>query len=377
MKVLLSSSTINRKNGYGNITYELSRTLVEKGVEVTLLLPEDCSVEASHVSGLKIEKVLPPYLFRYNHPALLKYLTWSYKTDEKFDLVHSLFEIPYAPLMARESKRMGVPFVVGAQGTYGVKPLHDFPEKYFLKYAYRSAQAIHVPSAYTKQEILKSAGEHYDISIIHNGVDFERFNAVEAISDEFRKRFTGRKVLLTVGELKSRKGQDIVIRALKFVVKKHPEVLYVIVGKDGWKGYLERLVSELNLEQHVLFPGIVSDEDIVKYFAVCDLYVHTPRITAKYYFEGFGIVYLEAAALGKPAVATDAGGIRDAVIDGQTGYVAKDENVEEVAAYIHQLLADEGKRNKFGNSAKEYALRHSWSCIADQYIALYNKVLIK
>ncbi len=377
MNVLLSSSTIDRSNGYGNITYEFSRSLVEKGVSVTLLLPRDTRDEIPVISGLKIERILPPYLFQAIRPKLFEYLLWKYDNKSKFDIVHSLFETPYAPLMARESRRRKIPFVMGAQGTYGVKPLTEQPERFLLKYAYRTAKTIIVPSAYTKKTILKESGENYDITVIHNGVDFDRFNTATETGVEIRKQYPGKQLLLTVGQLKNRKGQDMVIKALPAILKQHPDTMYLLVGDDGWNGYLNRLAQEVGVSDHVVFVGSVAGKDVPKYFHGCDVYVHTARISGKYYFEGFGIVYLEAAACGKPSVGTDAGGITDALLHEKTGFVAENENIEQVADYINKLLSDQYLRKKMGNEAQEYARLHRWSHITEQYLKVYEDILKK
>lgn len=378
MKILLSSSTIDRRNGYGNITYELSRTLAEKGIDVTLLLPRDYALPLPKVKGVSIRTILPKYLFQALRPELLRYFTWSFDTKgETYDLVHSIFEVPYAPLMAREASRLGIPFMMGAQGTYGVKPLEDFPERFFLMYAYNAASAIHVPSMYTRDAIIRHARKKYDITIIHNGVDFERFARADGDTNAIRKQHIGKKILLTVGELKSRKGQDIVIRAMPQVLKKHPNTIYLVVGNDGWNGYLQNLAREIGVAEHVVFVGPISNDIVPEYFHACDVYVHTARIAGKYFFEGFGIVYLEAAACGKPSVGTDAGGITDALLHEKTGFVAQNENYEEVADYINRLLDDPVLSKRMGENAREYARLHTWDQITDRYIGLYGEALRK
>ncbi len=375
MKILLSSSTIDRRNGYGNITYELSRTLAQRGVEVTLLLPRDTKESLPEIQNLTIEKVLPPYLFQALRPKLLTYLFWRYRTNKKFDLVHSLFETPYAPLMAREAKRMDVPFVMGAQGTYGVKPLTEQPELLLLKYAYGSAKAIIVPSEYTKNAINKEAHEDYDITVIHNGVDFERFRDAKGSEAKLKQEYAGKRILLTVGQLKNRKGQDMVIRALPEILKKHPNTVYLVVGDDGWGGYLKELAHEVGVHEHVVFTGPIASDEVSAYFHACDIYVHTARISGKYFFEGFGIVYLEAGACGKPSVGTDAGGITDALIHEKTGFVAENENIEEIVTYVNRLLSDDAERSRMGDSARIYASEHTWEHITELYQNVYERVL--
>ncbi len=376
MRALLSSSSIDRRNGYGNITYELTQNLAKKGVEITLLLPREYPDPIPSIAGVSIEKVLPKYLFQALRPELLKYLFWSFDTKgREYDIVHSLFETPYAPLLAREAKRMKKPFIIGTQGSYGVKPLTEYPERLLLMYAYNAASAIHAPSAYTKNTIIAHAGKSLKIDIIHNGVDFHRFDAAKHLKNDVRERYSDKKILLTVGQLKNRKGQDIVIRALPKILEKHPDTVYLVVGDDGWGGYLARLAQEMGVSAHVIFTGPISNDIVPLYFHACDVYVHTARISGKYFFEGFGIVYLEAASCGKPSVGTDAGGITDALLHEQTGLVAESENVDQVSEYVNRLLSDPILALDMGERAKTYAREHTWENISERFLSLYKRVV--
>jgi len=371
MKLLIASATLNAKNGYGNITHELLQVLHDMGHEITLLLPEDDTNSEYDIAGVQIERVLPKSVISYKRLGSVSHLFWEYKTNKKFDVVWSLFAFPYAPLMCREAKRKGVPFVVGAQGTYGVEPLTKWPERFFMKWAYENAKAIIVPSEYTKNAILEESGENYDIAVVHNGVNFKRFADYALKKSVLNSVPKDTLVLLTVGEVKKRKGQDIVIRALPEVIKKHPNVLYVIVGYPTSQDEYMELAKELGVDKNILITGPASDEDILEYYHRCDVYVHTPRVH-DYHFEGFGIVYIEAGACGKPSVALDAGGIRDAVVDGETGLVADSE--EGVTKRIISLLDDDKKRCKMGKDAQDYAKSHDWKNIAEQYSSLLKKI---
>ncbi|MFT7644523.1 MAG: phosphatidylinositol alpha-1,6-mannosyltransferase [Candidatus Paceibacteria bacterium] len=374
MKILISSSTLDVKNGYGNITYELVKELKNDGHNVTLLLPHDDEFSEYDIEGVNIERVLPPYIFACKSRHFLKYLFWRYKTDKNFDIVHSLFAFPYAPLLVREAKRFGIPCIVGAQGTYGVQPLTTFPERVFMKFAYRNARMIHVPSQYTKNAILKEAGENYYIKVIHNGVNYERFLNHEVKSIDKFKSYKTKKVLLTVGALKNRKGQALVVKALPKIVQKHPDVTYVMVGTPTDKISISELAKKLGVLNNIEIVGQVSDIDILDYFHICDVYVHTPRVSGGFQFEGFGIVYLEAAACRKPSVGADAGGISDALLDGVTGLIAPEDDVEKIAENIIKLLDDEKMRNDFGKAGREYAEKHTWEKITEQYTSMYKEI---
>jgi len=372
MKIALFSATADRTNGYGNITYELSKHLHALGNDIVLFLPRD---ERHLVAGwglpFEIRCVLPKNVFR-----LYQREGWKYFRSvdvSGFDLVHSLFSFPFCITAMCSARKYGKPFMMGAQGTYGVRPLTQFPERFFLKQCYRRAAAIAVPSAFTKDKIVQYAGEQYPITVIHNGVDFGRFNRpVDA--EQIRKHYGNKKMLLTVGGLKERKGQDLVLEALQQIRARRGDVVYVLVGEGNWRPGLERMAAELGVGDAVHFAGNKTGDELVAYFHACDLYVHTPKIV-DLNFEGFGIVYIEAGACGKPSVATDAGGVRDAVIDGETGIVVGDGDVTGIANAVLDLLDHPDRIASLGQAARMYAQKHDWPLIAKSFMELYEKQL--
>ena len=317
----------------------------------------------------KIKYSLPKYIFRVKLHNFLPYLKRIDVSD--FNLVHSLLDFPYCFLAALSAKKFNLPFIMGAQGTYGVLPLTYFVEKYLLKWSYRQAKVVIVPSEFTKRKILELSKENYPILIIHNGVNFTRFQKEVDLSG-LRKYYGGKKILLTVGGLKKRKGQDLVIEALSKIKDKLPNIKYLLVGEGDWKNYLKKIVAENNLSDFVEFIGNVQADDLVSYFKLCDIYIHTPKVV-NYNFEGFGIVYLEAGACKKPIIATDAGGIKDAVIPNKTGLIVGDGDVPGIVESITKLLADDKLRLWLGQNGYEYAKEHDWRLIVDKFIELYKK----
>lgn len=368
MRIAIFSSTIDVQNGYGNITYELCARLHEHH-DITLFLPssEEAAVHALALP-YTVRCILPPYIFRVVQPAALAYLK---SVDLRgFDLVHSLFDFPYCVLAARAAKRARLPFIMGVQGTYGVWPLTLFPERYLLKWAFGRAKCITVPSRFTQDMIEKYAGRTYPFSIIHNGVNFARFQK-SLDTSPVRARYGDAAILLTVGGLKERKGQDLVIRALPQVLRGGKKVVYLIVGEGKWGKYLRELARTEGVSDHVHFLGAKSGDELVSLFQACDIYVHTPKV-ADLHFEGFGIVYLEAGACAKPSVATDAGGIRDAVVDSVTGLIAPDGDIAGVAERILRLCGSADLRLQMGKAGREYAEKHDWNLIAEQVESLYS-----
>ncbi len=373
MRVALFSSTIEPKDGYGNITYELTRELHAQGIDLTLFLPKNQKEAADRMAlPFSVHCALPKYVYRIferNGPGYFRTFDVS-----SFDVVHDLFSFPYCIPAARSAKKYGKPLVMGAQGTHGVRPLTYRPERWLLKKCFSQANAIAVPSAYTKKRILEEAKEDFAIDIIHNGVRFDRFQK-KTDTESIKKRYAGKKMLLTVGGLWGRKGHDLVLRALPDVLKKHPNVMYSIVGDGNARTDLEALTKELGMTANVDFAGRKSGDDLVAYFQACDIYVHTPRVVDKNKFEGFGIVYLEASACGKPIVATDAGGIRDAVLDNETGLIVPDGDIAAISEKIIRLLDDQNLAKKLGDRGRAYAKENDWNGIAKKFVGLYEKVL--
>jgi len=210
------------------------------------------------------------------------------------------------------------------------------------------------------------------INVIHHGVNFSRFQARHDLA-ELKRLYKNKKILLTVGGLKPRKGQDLVIKALAELKKHRDDFHYCIVGKGNFKGYLQNIVKEEHLESEVSFLGEIEGDELVKYFQLCDIFVLTPRLV-DWNFEGLGIVYLEASACGKPIIAADSGGVRDAVIDGKTGIIVPEDDAFKAAWAIEKLLNEPALRRELGENGVDYARENDWPKIGQKYLDLYNEV---
>ncbi|MFH0874126.1 MAG: glycosyltransferase family 4 protein [Candidatus Komeilibacteria bacterium] len=371
MKVLLLSSTNSVTNGYGNITHELCCYFSDK-LDFTLLLPKS-QKRANTAATYNIDYVLPDYIFRLKSRQLLKYLFFNYPGQP--DIIHSLFEFPYALLAQKLANRKNAKLVIGAQGTYAVKPLTLWPESFFVKSAYRAADALVATSAYTRDSILNLCSVSRPVRIIHNGVNFARFTTPRDTA-AIRQVYPGKKLLLTVGALRRRKGQDIVLRALALVKQQRTDWHYLIVGLGDQQATLKQIVADQGLEEFVTFMGERSGQEMVGIFQASDIYIHTARLT-RGNFEGFGIVYLEASACRKPIIAARSGGVPDAVIDGQTGLIVPENDPEATSQAILRLLENPDLATTLGEAGYRYAQQHDWSVIGKQWLDLYQQLLSK
>jgi len=168
-----------------------------------------------------------------------------------------------------------------------------------------------------------------------------------------KQRLKQKKVLLTLGRIVERKGVDKVIECLPLVIKKIPNVVYIVVGDGPYRVTIEKMVCNLNLEGHVLFAGYVSDEDKPSYYSACDIFVMPNRELCNGNVEGFGIVFLEANSYGQPVIGGRSGGTIDAIEDGKSGLLVDPMNKNEIASAIVRLLEDENFAKRLGKMGRE------------------------
>lgn len=196
------------------------------------------------------------------------------------------------------------------------------------------------------------------IKVIYNSLEFDEtkfFTQKQALAK--LPELKNKKIILTVGRLVEAKGHDIVIKSVKLLKKKFPNIVYIIVGEGVEKESLIRLVHDEGLDDTVMFTGYVSDEEREMYFGVCDLFVMAGRWTKKF-VEGFGLVYIEAGLRGKAVIGTRVGGIPEAIVEDKTGYIIVPENPEVLAKKIEFLLKNDAIRLKMGKFAAKYLKEH-------------------
>jgi len=200
---------------------------------------------------------------------------------------------------------------------------------------------------------------------MHPGVDTSRFTPAPA-SAAVRERlgWSNRRVILTVGALQKRKGQDMLIRALPAIRAQCPDVLYAIAG-EGWeRPYLEQLAAEHGVSDVVQFRGTPPDGELVECYQQCDLFA-LPNRQVGWDFEGFGIVLLEAQACGKPVIAGQSGGTAEAMDPSQTGELVACDAPDALAEAAVRLLERADYRDQLGARARPWVVEHyDWRAIA-------------
>jgi len=193
------------------------------------------------------------------------------------------------------------------------------------------------------------------VIVVPEGVDPEEYLA-DRVPDRgktIRRKYglDGRKVILTVGRLVRRKGHDMVIRALPQVLETVPEVVYLIVGRGSEQDDLRQLAEEMGVQDKVIFAGFVPDEELLAYYELCDAFIMMSR-EEQDDVEGFGIVFVEANACGKPVIGGRSGGVSHAIQDGITGVLVDPCDVGAIRSALVEVLTNHEFAARLGGNGR-------------------------
>lgn len=254
---------------------------------------------------------------------------------------------------------LGRPYVALVHGAEITVPGHLPGSRQLLRRVLLGAVAVIASGTFPAAESESIAGRPLPAHVIPPGVDCQRFRPISRPERrEARARFglpANARVVLTMSRLVPRKGMDIVIAACSLLAETRRDLVLVVAGEGRDRQRLERLAREAPLP--VRFTGAVSARDLPVLMACSDVFAMLCRNRwAGLEQEGFGIVFLEAAACGVPQVAGASGGAADAVVDGETGLVVRHpEDPVEAAQALALLLDDNEFRDRLGRAARHRA----------------------
>jgi len=231
-----------------------------------------------------------------------------------------------------------------------------------MKYAYKKADAIIANSNFTKEQLIKLGIDSNAIHLISPGVDLQRFKKTEKDSTLLNKYGIPNNsvILLSVGRLTRRKGFDNVIKSLPNILKKTKQTHYIIIGIGEDYSYLKRLSQEYNVSENIHLIGHVSMDELPKWYNICDIFI-MPNRDIDNDTEGFGMVFLEAAACGKTSIGGNTGGTGNAIIDRKTGLRIDGNNIEEITSSVIKLLTNNSLKSELEYNAFTRATKlFSW-----------------
>lgn len=345
MKILLLVNKVNTTGGTGRNAKNLEVALKLSGSEVRVIGYEN---------------------------DFFRFIKRIRKESKDIDIVYvvDINPIGFAGYIA--TRFLHIKFVIIAQAAYAIAPLHNKKTSLFSKIVYRSADAVIAGSSFVAREIQKEL-PNISIEVIDPGIDMSYFSNLG-----IRKVETP-PFMLSVGAVKVRKGQDIALQAFAIIKKDIPNLRYVIVGSQTDEPeYFEKLkitARDLNIDKHVEFLVGISDDRLRNLYNGASLFILT-SVNAGYHFEGFGMVFLEAAAHGVPSVGTLGNGIEDAVEDGKTGILVPQKDSHATASAIKRILTDKFLYEKMSLRAREFADEHDIHRLSERYKKINEKLMM-
>ncbi|MCI0615111.1 glycosyltransferase family 4 protein, partial [bacterium] len=362
--------------GLGTHAWQLARHLHKSGWEITVAASQDYAT-ADEINDFNRAQPFPIISIASNRFPPLRFLKrWrtvsAWLNQNKPDAIIASGSRSVW-MAAALFNRYRLPWIAVGHGSE--LSFRTPTRKRITRWAFQKANGVICVSEFTRQQMNKSGICVDKTCVIPNGADPDLFQILPAKEVEsFRAGlgFTDAKLILTVGNVTERKGQDVVIRALPEVIEEIPNVHYMIVGLPTKKKELEELARQIGVSEHVKFFERVNNEELVRFFNSCDVFVMTSKMTSEGDFEGYGIAVVESALCGKPSVVSGNSGLSEAVIDGETAFVVPENDERATAKAIIQILKDEEFRQQMGEKARHYAItQQTWA----KRIAHYDQFL--
>ena len=355
MKILYLVNTLDISSGWGRFSLELIERFIQRGIDATIFSEKGSSYRNEKVVLKRSIKAL----------SSIPYVRSCIK-KEKFDIIHSFEVNPYGIIANLANTGLKTKEIITATGAYSVRPLHRTSTRFLTKRAYRQADAVLCISKYIEDEINEQVNLS-NTSVITLGVDQSKFVGERFIPD--------RPFILSVGNYSPRKGYEVSIPAFAKIAACFPEVIYYIAGKfeESTLLHFKKMIEGYHLSGRIVFLGSVGDEKLRSLYSSAELFILT-SVNIDHHFEGFGLVFLEAAAAGLPVIGTLNNGIADAMLDGKNGFLVKQFDIGATAGAIASILQNRNLQSDFSHQSKKWAAQNTWDSVVDKYLQVYNQV---
>jgi len=281
------------------------------------------------------------------------------------DIIHCGEVMPSGFIGLILSKIFRIPYLVYIHNGEMLYTSFRFEKRLFFKVlsgAHRIIAACNFIRDYFKKLLPMK-----EITLVNPGIerDFGRISGFNPEKYKASLGLTGKRVILTVARLKERKGIDSVIKALPRIKERIENVVYIIVGEGPEKQALIDLAKEHKVLDDIIFIGEIRQEEVKKYFSICDIFIMPNREVSLGEVEGFGMVFLEAQSFGKPVIGGRSGGVADSIEHGVSGILVEPNDETHLERAILSLLADARYAQQMSVMAKKRAESwYSWDEIA-------------
>lgn len=280
-------------------------------------------------------------------------------------------------LLSASMKGAGVIRTVALTHGHEVWWAKVFPFNLLLRRIGSTVDVLTYLGEFTRNAISKSLNDKAQHSMVKiaPGIDVNHFIPMDASILRETLGIGEKKVIVSVGRLVHRKGQDHLIEAMPEILDSVADAHLLLVGEGPYRDHLHKLVKQRNLEGSVTFIGRIKYKDLPMYLCAGDIFAMPSRSRLMgLEVEGLGIVYLEASSCGLPVLAGNSGGAPDAVVQNETGLVVNGTENKQIAAAAIELLTNVALSQKMGIAGRQWIIENwRWEIWAKDFEVLLNK----
>jgi phosphatidylinositol alpha-1,6-mannosyltransferase len=280
-------------------------------------------------------------------------------------------------LLSAGLKRAGVLRTVALTHGHEVWWAKVFPFNLLLRRIGSTVDVLTYLGEFTRKAISKSLNEKAQRAMVKiaPGIDVDHFIPNDATGLRNSLGLSDKKVIVSVGRLVHRKGQDYLIEAMPEILKSVPQAHLLLVGEGPYREHLEKLAKQHNLESSLTFIGRIQYKDLPMYICAGDIFAMPSRSRLMgLEVEGLGIVYLEASSCGLPVIAGSSGGAPDAVVQNETGLVVNGTDTQQIASAAIELLTNVESSKKMGAVGRKWIIdKWRWEIWSKDFEDLLNK----
>ena len=368
--------------GIERVVYEQSKRLLQKQFELMVLTNRIGTKKQYSYGGIRVQCYNSLSIgFRLGIPYPIPNVT-SYKTFlesvKSSDLIHAHGH-PYLSsfIAAKLAKKYSKPLVLTQHNTFieyensfwdHVEWLNDLA---IGKQVLKQADKIIVVSNATMKYVLSLGADPQKISVLHNGVDIDRFKPLAGIREKTRNKLgisQDAVVVLTVRRLVYKNGIDTLIDSAEIAIKKNPRLVFLVIGKGPDFVEVKAKIAQLKIGNNFRLMGFVSDEDLPFYYNAADFFVLPSKSG-----EGLPLVALEAMACGLPVIATKVGGISEIMME-DYGKIVPPDNPDALAEAVLEFSHRELSALKNGLRSR-IEQKFSWDKNVERLVKIYEEFI--
>lgn len=355
MKILIVSVDFPpHTDGVSTVAHELATRLADRGEEVVVIGPKSRN-DGDYDSRQKFRVIRTAFYESGYLRFIPMFFALPYAVMRYRIKMVIAMNIAYGGIISYIFFRwLGFSYILWAYGYEFAKfEANPLVRRLYIK-IYENSLFVVAITNFVRERLIRFGVDPKKIVVIKPGTEPLKYYPVKVNSD-FRRLYNleNKRIIMSVGRLIERKGIDMTIRALKNVREAFADTVYLVVGEGPFKKQLEALSSRLGLRDAVRFVGRVSDNELLNFYNLCDLFIMPSRtLYDKGDIEGFGIVFLEAGACEKPVIGGLGGGMSEAIENGITGLLVNSSDPKEVSDAIIKIVSDPNYARFLGENGR-------------------------